>query len=305
MDNTRYWKLTLDGDTAEYRPLVELPFSGFPNFTVNVMSRDGNVFGGRVADTQGVAQEAFVWSEEAGVVRLGRLLDGLLSEVSALSFDGSVAVGRAGTPQTHAFRWTEETGMVDLGDLPGGGNFSWARAVSNDGSVVVGDSSSANSGTSLTRSEAFRWTQEAGMVGLGDPNFPGFPGPSDIFSSRATVISGDGRLIGGQGVGGSFYTESEGWVPFGFGANAISFDGTYMVGTGNFGQGPEAFLWSEEQGILPLGELPGGQVWSEGLGVSDDGRIVVGTTQVPEPSGAAILVFGIAASASHRVRSRP
>lgn len=52
--------------------------------------------------------------------------------------------------------------LLGLGDLPGGAVFSTSVDVSGDGSVVVGNSSSAN-GT-----EAFRWTQAGGMVGLGD-----------------------------------------------------------------------------------------------------------------------------------------
>ncbi len=288
IEDTLYWRLTLDGDTAVYEPLTELggfAFPGMPRVTLNVMSRDGKVFGGRIREDRDDVTEAFIWSQETGILRLGRLLEGSLSEVSALSFDGSVAVGRARVPQDHAFRWTAETGMVDLGDLPGGANFSWARAVSDDGVVVGGDSSSTRSGTSLTAAEAFRWTEETGLVGLGD-----IP-PSDRFHSRASVISGDGRLIGG--IGGYFYTLEEGWEQFGFSAKAISFDGTYMVGEGNFGQGVEGFLWSTEEGFLPLGDLPGGRFRSEALGVSDDGRIVVGWVEVPEPGTLVVIAVGI------------
>jgi len=41
--------------------------------------------------------------------------------------------------------------------------YSYARGVSADGSVVVGESGISNS----NEIEAFRWTQEEGMVGLG------------------------------------------------------------------------------------------------------------------------------------------
>jgi probable HAF family extracellular repeat protein len=58
--------------------------------------------------------------------------------------------------------WAWGASLVALGDLPGGSFGSGATAVSSDGSVVVGTSSSA-SGT-----EAFRWTASSGMVGLGD-----------------------------------------------------------------------------------------------------------------------------------------
>ena len=43
--------------------------------------------------------------------------------------------------------------------------------------------------------------------------------------------------------------------------------------------GPEAFRWTAEGGILGLGDLPGGPVFSEGLGVSADGLVVVGKSQ--------------------------
>ena len=58
--------------------------------------------------------------------------------------------------------------FMGVGDLPGGGISSQAFAVSADGLVVVGGSSSANGG------EAFRWTQAGGMVGLGDLPGGGF-----------------------------------------------------------------------------------------------------------------------------------
>ena len=73
--------------------------------------------------------------------------------------------------------------FVGVGDLPGGVISSQAFAVSADGLVVVGGSSSANGG------EAFRWTQAGGMVGLGD-----LPGGS--FSSVAWSVSGvSGRAV--------------------------------------------------------------------------------------------------------------
>ncbi len=69
-----------------------------------------------------------------------------------------------------------------LGDLPGGSVNSQARAVSADGLVVVGWSSSGSG------QEAFRWTQAGGMVGLGD-----FPGGE--FGSQAYGVSADGSVV--------------------------------------------------------------------------------------------------------------
>src|SRR5262249_16768436 len=72
-----------------------------------------------------------------------------------------------------------------LGDLPGGTFFSYATAVSADGTVVVGASKSTN-GT-----EAFRWSAPTGMVGLGV-----LPGTN--FSSTAYGVSRDGSIIAGS-----------------------------------------------------------------------------------------------------------
>ena len=82
-----------------------------------------------------------------------------------------------------------------LGDLPGGIFDSRAFGVSADGSVVVGESSSA-SGT-----EAFRWTSGGGIAGLGDL-------PGGGFSSRANAVSGDGSVV--VGLGKSYYDRAVG-----------------------------------------------------------------------------------------------
>jgi probable HAF family extracellular repeat protein len=75
--------------------------------------------------------------------------------------------------------------MVGLGDLPGGSFASFARGVSADGSVVVGQSNSASG------DEAYRWTSGGGMVGLGD--LAGGP-----FISEAWDVSLDGAVIVGR-----------------------------------------------------------------------------------------------------------
>src|SRR5262245_39849141 len=77
--------------------------------------------------------------------------------------------------------WTSSGGMVGLGDLAGGGYGSIAYDVSADGSVVVVLASS-DSGF-----EAFRWTQQDGMVKLE----PGGLG------ATAGAASADGSVVVG------------------------------------------------------------------------------------------------------------
>ena len=71
-----------------------------------------------------------------------------------------------------------------LGDLAGGNFSSAAYGISADGSVVVGQSSSASG------LEAFRWTLDGGMVGLGDL-------PGGTFTSKARGTSADGSAVVG------------------------------------------------------------------------------------------------------------
>src|SRR4029450_7807252 len=71
----------------------------------------------------------------------------------------------------------------------GGAHFALADAVSADGSVIVGQSSSTASGN---RGEAFRWTMLQGMAGLGDL-------PGGDFQSTAYAVSADGTIVVGQG----------------------------------------------------------------------------------------------------------
>jgi len=151
--------------------------------------------------------EAFRWTltnpatGQGVMVGLGDLPGGdEYSAGAAISHNGSVVVGGASSAASHgggaglvpsfeAFRWTQATGMLPLGDLPGGGFYSFANAVSADGSVIVGASTSTASGVSDL--EAFRWTPATGMVGLGDL-------PGGRFDSFATGVSADGSIVVGS-----------------------------------------------------------------------------------------------------------
>ncbi len=62
-------------------------------------------------------------------------------------------------------------------------------------------------------------------------------------------------------------------------------DGKYVIGTRSFSTGnTEAYIWSQEDGIVGLGDLTGGQSASQGFGVSNDGSVVVGNAVIAGPS---------------------
>src|SRR5262249_39285256 len=92
-----------------------------------------------------------------------------------------------GVEPEEAVRWIGASDPQRLGDLgldPNGETRqSVATAVSADGSVIVGYS------TSPSGYQAFRWA--SGMVGLGDV-------PGGTFGSAANAVSADGSVVVGQ-----------------------------------------------------------------------------------------------------------
>jgi probable HAF family extracellular repeat protein len=169
-----------------------------------------------------------------------------------------------------------------LGDLPGGDFSSIALGVSADGRVVVGSSNG------ISTSEAFRWTQDSGMVSLGD-----LPGRTSI-NRHASSTSADGSVIVGTARSSSSTGEAFRWTqqggmvglgtlplnasaPNSF-ANSTSADGSVVVGGSNsaLSPGPQAFRWTQESGMVGL-VLPAlGRRQSVAYDTSADGRVVVG-----------------------------
>lgn len=137
-----------------------------------------------------------------------------------------------------------------LGDLPGGNFFSRANAVSADGSVVVGASSRDDTHNSLGRSEAFRWTEDGGMVGLGALDF--------------VIVQNDQEFV--------FPGRSQ--------ANGVSADGSVVVGLSRDDiRGDRLFQWTAEDGMLTLSDLGNDAALSTVVeDASADGSMVVGRT---------------------------
>jgi probable HAF family extracellular repeat protein len=127
-------------------------------------SWDGSVVVGQ-GSVANHGTRAFRWTAATGMVNLGVVGKRKYSAAWGCSADGNVVVGESFSTRGRdevAFRWTSATGMVGLGDLPGGTSFSEAEAVSPDGSIVVGGSSTANG------VEAFIWDAATGMRRLAD-----------------------------------------------------------------------------------------------------------------------------------------
>ena len=160
-----------------------------------------------------------------------------------------------------------------LGDLAGDDFYSFAYALSGDGSVAVGESHSAN-GT-----EAFRWN--GSLSGLGD-----FTG--GIFQSSARGTNSDGTTVVGYGdaltgrLAFSWNTTTTTLTPLAAiqpgGASqayAISGNGLVAAGSSDSLLGVQATSWVGGAPV-PLGDLTGGAFRSQALAVSGNGLAIVG-----------------------------
>ncbi len=225
------------------------------------ISADGNAIVGIACPSPTCMWDrGFIWMAPTGpMVALGDLPGGLVrSYAHAITPEGSTIVGDSHgipTPGSHACRWRLARGQwipEDIGDLPGGSSQSYAYAVSGDGTVIVGASSSAQ----FISGEAYRWVEPGPMQGLGD-----LAGGES--RSRAFGVSADGSIVVGEAMtdlGPTAFiwdaihgmrnltevlqdlgvVEVEGWTLRH--ANDISADGTVIVGMAlNQTRGFEAF----------------------------------------------------------------
>ncbi|MCZ6834968.1 MAG: PEP-CTERM sorting domain-containing protein [Planctomycetota bacterium] len=157
-----------------------------------------------------------------------------------------------------------------LGFLSDSYRNSFAYSISADGRVVVGESKSD------LGSEAFRWMQAEGMIGLGYVS-------GDPFSA-ANGVSDDGSII----VGGPFeafrWTSESGMVGLESGLEGIEFSAAYdvaangqvVVGIANAPSCCRAVRWTAESGGEYLQVGSNSVFDSHAKSVSDDGSIVTG-----------------------------
>lgn len=147
-----------------------------------------------------------------------------------------------------------------------GGNDSEARAVSADGSVVVGAADDTNGNP-----RAFRWTLATGIQDLGTLG-------GDW--SEATDVSADGSVVVGwsydaNGIYRAFkWTAATGMQDLGAGdfskASAVSADGSVI--TVNVNQ--TAYRWTQSGGLQDIGNLGGD--WTDASDISADGSVITG-----------------------------
>lgn len=266
------------------------------------VSDDGTVIAGISAPTYSSRAAAVVW-EGTSMTALTHLNPvagySQASAANGVSGDGKVIVGSSTTSvgATHAVRWVNKGAPEDLNGS--GFNTSMAQRASRDGSVIVG-----YGGNSTYTNEAFVWTQSGGMVGLGVL-------PADVGTtyakSRATDVSADGNVVVGYSLGrGSGdnaeafrWTSSGGLTGLGFlpGGNdsramAVNADGSVIVGSATkpgtyVAQEVTAFRWTSGSGMQTVsawltanGVNVGTNTFTDAVGVSDDGNVIIGKGQI-------------------------
>ena len=219
----------------------------------------------------------------ASFVGLGDLPGGIYQSVPFdVSDDGSVVVGRSRTTDfgDEAFRWTQATGMVRMADQAGGhfNSIGTAYGVSADGSVIVGVGRLTPPGT-FGGTEAFRWTEAGGFVGLGDL-------PGGVHFSVAKGVSADGAIIAGSSSeDGPLAQPIEHTVRWSSGTmanlgglggaysypGAMSGDGSTIIGISDV----KEYRWTQATGMVAL-TAGDGFTTARFLGLSHDGSVMVG-----------------------------
>lgn len=262
--------------TAGMVGLGDLAAGRFASAALGISANDSVVVGHSIIDNEW-GYEAFRWSAQEGMVGLGFLAPAEKYSVAwDASANGSVIVGESESNSgREAFRWTASSGMVGLGSLPGM-NHSTARAVSDDGSAVVG----------YSLYDAFYWSAATGMtnIGTGCQAFDITPDGSMIVGNCRTPD--DYRLIRWDS---AFKIDTLGVLEdkgsYSSQTYKTSATGETIVGYYLDSQAEEkAFIWRASHGVLDLqyaletvyGLDLNGWTLSAATDISDDGSTLVG-----------------------------
>ena len=174
--------------------------------------------------------------------------------------------------------------FTPLGDLPGGDFDSLTTDISDDGLTVVGFSQSD------LGAEAFRWTEDAGLVALSSLTGETVPTIARAVSNTGTIAGQLNYVEGEQCTPGApmhpsaaLWTEDFGFLPLGgttLIAHDLAADGTATVGrtcdfiedpdTGEMIPFPQPYYWNETEGLNVLDAL------GHSLGLSADGQSATG-----------------------------
>lgn len=227
---------------------------------------------------------AFRWTELGGVEFLEPTLQGSGWIPWDISSDGSFVIGDTGAEGvSQAVRWTPDGGVESLGVLRESLPYSEARRASDDGRVVGGYAFSADQ----VSGEAFRWSLDTGMVGLG------IDAVTFDLSEDGSVQVGYAKENGRRS-NAFIWTEDDGALDVGAGWFwDVTPDGTAAVGyAGSLPEGFVSLVWDETGGSRPLQQVLSDEYdlaesltgWElkAAYGISRDGLTIAGTGIAPD-----------------------
>jgi len=266
----------------------------------NGVMQDLGTLGGGISEAWGVSADGAVvvgWAENAGRQwRAFRWQNGVMQDLGTrgdyssmaygVSADGAVVVGAFPNPEWRAFRW--QNGITqDLGVPSSSYRYSYASAVSADGSVVVGIAQ-----TYSGNQHVFRWENGVWRV-IGTL--------SGYDSSYPTAVSANGTVVVGRAynwyysywwqyrafrwTAASGQMQDLGALPGGQGGEAlgVSADGAVVVGFTNYNANysqRRAVRWTasgiEDLNTTYASLLTNGSALREARAISPNGRYIVG-----------------------------
>jgi probable HAF family extracellular repeat protein len=249
-----------------FKGLGDLPGGYFGSVAADISGDGTTIVGYSSVDFFEPFVAPFRWTEDTGMERIKGIEDQDFGHAMGVSRDGEFAVGWTRSP-TYPFRAKRGEKMERIA-----GERAHANGISNDARTIVGYTSPLGGPV-----EAFRWTEEEGVVGLGY-----LPGGSR--ESTAWGVSADGSVIVGYSRSADYprYGEAFRWIDGemrGLGAleggdyswaHRVSADGTVVVGYSSSSAGPyNAVFWDADGTIEEI--VPG-----EAYDVSADGSVIVG-----------------------------
>ena len=252
-DGGATWPINNLGTTTLNEALYDVVFT--PNGTGYIVGSQGVMFRKAPESNTFSVQSLYNVANSEWTV-LGSFnvpVDGNLSSGYNISGDGTTVVGSAYVEPTpgvsglavHATAWTDATGLIDLGSLYTSLNRSTrANAVNEDGSVIVG------------------WQDFNG------------PWKSAVWrkDSNGDYLINEYLLVDPNGDPTDEYNQLGE-------ARAVSADGTWIAGDGDYANNNDPWRWSESTGYQSLGSLsPGSAGYVTDMNA--EGSIIIGYFQI-------------------------
>lgn len=246
------------------------------NFEAWDVSADGSVVAGNFG---GEGASYAYWTREGGLVNIGGASPQPFGGHASISDDGRYIAGTTFNTSTNfgeIARFDRMTGQwTTLGGIGGelDGSVSSGWGISGNGQSVVGLGWLPN-----FNAHAIQWTEGGGLVDMGS-TVTGRASRANNVNHDGSVVVGwqDGDLrqaaVWNNGVQTLLFDaiSNEGLSE----AQAVSSDGTWVGGNGNFGNNGEAWIWSEATGAIRLGHINDTFTGSV-TAMSADGSVVVG-----------------------------